>query len=163
MISDPWLLVFCVFGLLVLLGTTSGLINARLWVSEPLACVAVGIVIGPLGFGLVRLDPAHSEFAASLLEEGARVTLALAVVGAAMRLPGGWLRSHWRAMLVPLGPGMLLMWGAGSLVAGVALGLNLVGCMLIGAAVSPTDPVLSAPLLTGSLAERAVPRICGTD
>ncbi len=38
MIPDPWLLLFCIFALLVALGTTSGLINERLWVSEPLAC-----------------------------------------------------------------------------------------------------------------------------
>jgi hypothetical protein len=30
MFPDPWLLTFCVFGMLVALGSTSGLINERL-------------------------------------------------------------------------------------------------------------------------------------
>src|SRR4051794_14800949 len=44
MITDPWLLVFLVFGFLAFLGTTSGLTNERLWVSEPLACAAFGVL-----------------------------------------------------------------------------------------------------------------------
>jgi NhaP-type Na+/H+ or K+/H+ antiporter len=51
---------------------------------------------------------------------------------------------------------MLLMWGAGTLISGIALGLPLLTALMVGAAIAPTDPVLSAPLLTGRLAERAV-------
>lgn len=157
MVPHPWLLLFCVFGLLVGLGTASGLVNARLWVSEPLACVLAGIVLGPAGFGLLRLNPSNDPLAATVLREAARVTLAVAVTGAAMRLPSNWIRVHWRGLAVALGPGMLLMGLAGSLVAAAALGLPLMACLLVGAAIAPTDPVLSAPLLTGHLAEEAVP------
>ena len=48
---DIWLVVLCVFGLLVALGATSGVVNEQLWVSEPLACALAGIAIGPVGAG----------------------------------------------------------------------------------------------------------------
>jgi NhaP-type Na+/H+ or K+/H+ antiporter len=157
MMPYPWLLVLCVFGLLVVLGTTSGLTNERLWVSEPLACALAGIALGSAGVGLLRLDPTHDPASAAVLREAARVTLAVSVTGAALRLPAGWARANWRGMAVALGPGMLLMWAAGSVVAAAALGLPVMTALLIGAAVAPTDPVLSAPILTGRLAGRAVP------
>ena len=154
---DTWLLVLCVFGLLVALGATSGVVNEQLWVSEPLACALAGIALGPAAAGLLHLDPAASPTDAAILREAARVTLAIAVTGAAMRLPAYWLRLNWRGLGVSLVPGMVLMWGAGSAVAAVTLGLPLLPSLLLGAAIAPTDPVLSAPILSGRLARRAVP------
>ena len=156
-VSDLWLLLLCVFGLLAALGATSGLVNEQLWISEPLACVLAGVAVGPLGAGLLHLDPAANTADASILREAARVTLAIAVTAAAMRLPAYWLRGNWRGLAVALGPGMLLMWAAGALVASATSGLPILGCLLLGAAIAPTDPVLSAPILSGRLAHRAVP------
>jgi NhaP-type Na+/H+ or K+/H+ antiporter len=154
---DLWLLLLYTFGLLVALGATSGVVNEQLWVSEPLACVLAGVAVGPLGAGLLHLDPATSPADGVILREAARVTLAIAVTAAAMRLPAFWLRQNWRALAVALVPGMLLMWVAGAFVALVTIDLPILGCLLLGAAIAPTDPVLSAPILSGRLAQRAVP------
>ena len=154
---DVWLDVLCTFGLLVALGATSGVVNEQLWVSEPLACVLAGVALGPLGAGLLHLDPVASPTASAILREAARVTLAIAVTGAAMRLPAYWLRQNWRGLAVALGPGMVLMWLAGALVSAVTIGMPALDCLLLGAAIAPTDPVLSAPILSGKLAQRAVP------
>ena len=115
---DIWLLLLCTFGLLVALGATSGLVNERLWISEPLACALAGVVLGTAGFGLLRLDPVASPTDAAILREAARVTLAIAVTGAAMRLPAHWVRRNWRGLAVALGPGMVLMCAVGAAVAG---------------------------------------------
>jgi Kef-type K+ transport system membrane component KefB len=72
MTQDLWWLVFCTFGLLVLLGATSGIVNQLLWVSEPLACVLAGIALGPLGAGLLHLDPVRSPLDAGILREARR-------------------------------------------------------------------------------------------
>jgi NhaP-type Na+/H+ or K+/H+ antiporter len=154
---DLFLLLLCTFGLLVALGATSGVVNEQLWISEPLACVLAGIAVGPVGAGLLHLDPVANPFDAAILREAARVTLAIAVTAAALRLPGYWLRANWRGLAVALGPGMLLMWFAGAVVSAVTTGLPALGCLLLGAAIAPTDPVLSAPILSGQLAQRAVP------
>lgn len=157
MTPDQWLLTFCVFGLLVALGATSGIINQLLWVSEPLTCAMAGVALGPIGAGLLHLDPMAHGADAAILREAARFTLAVAVTGAAMRLPEYWLRRNWRGLAVALGPGMLLMWLAGGIIGFIAFGLPLLPALLLGAAIAPTDPVLSAPILTGRLARHAVP------
>jgi NhaP-type Na+/H+ or K+/H+ antiporter len=154
---DIWLFLLVTFGLLVALGATSGVVNEQLWVSEPLACVLAGVALGPLGAGVLRLDPVSNPADGVILREAARVTLCIAVTAAAMRLPAYWLRRNWRGLAVALGPGMILMWAAGALVAGSTIGLPVLDCLLLGAAIAPTDPVLSAPILSGRLAQSAVP------
>lgn len=154
--AQPWLLVLCITGLLMVLGVASGLVNARLWVSEPLACVVVGILLGPVGFGLLRLDVGSDPDAMAFLREAARATLAVSVTAAGMRLSRGWLGRNWRGLAVALGPGMLAMWLVGSATASL-LGLPWATCLLLGAVLTPTDPVLSAPIVTGRLARIAVP------
>ena len=52
---------------------------------------------------------------------------------------------------------MLLMWGAGMAITWLCLGLPILTCMLLGAILAPTDPVLSAPVVSGPLARRMVP------
>src|SRR3954463_11672219 len=106
MVPDPWLLLFCVFALLVALGTTSGLINERLWISEPLACALAGIALGPAGLGLLQLHPDTDPASAGVLREAARLTLAIAVTGAALRVPAGWVLANWRGLAIAVGPGM---------------------------------------------------------
>ncbi len=156
-IHQPWFVGFGISVLLLLLGTTSGLINSRLWFSEPIACAAFGMAIGPFGFGVIRLDPMTDPGAALFLREAARLTLAIAVLAAAMRLPKGWLALHWPGLGVALGPGMVMMWAAGAAILRISFGLPWIDCVLIGAIVSPTDPVLSAPIVGGELAHRTVP------
>ena len=143
-VAHPWLLALCITSLLMALGVASGLVNTRLWVSEPLACVAVGILLGPVGLGLVRLDVGSNPDASAFLREAARVTLAVSVTAAGMRLSRGWLKRNWRGLAVALGPGMLAMWLVGSATAAL-LGLPWATCLLLGAVLTPTDPVLSAP------------------
>lgn len=155
-VTSYWALLTVLFCLLTLLATTSGLINANLWVSEPLACTLVGIALGPMGFGVVYYGQGHPPLNLDFLHQTTRFTLALAVTGAGMRLPTGWLRRNWRGMLVVLGPGMVLMAAASTCVAVISLGVPLLTAALMGCALTPTDPVLSAPLVTGRLAERAV-------
>lgn len=157
MIQDPWLLAFSVTLLLLLLGATSGLVNSELWMSEPLVCAILGVLLGPVLLGFIQIDPGHDPAARALFREASRVTLAIAVLASAMRLPRGWLRRHWRSLFVALGPGMLLMWAAGAAIAWLWLGLPAMVCVLVGAILSPTDPVLSAPIVSGPLAHRTLP------
>ena len=157
-IPYPWLLGFGITALLLALGATSGLVNSKLWVSEPLVCALFGVAVGPFAAGLLRLDPGADPQAHDFLREAARVTLAIAVLAAALRLPQGWLGRHWRGLAVALGPGMLLMWAAGATVVYFCLGLPPLVCVLVGAIIAPTDPVLSAPVVSGELARNAVPR-----
>jgi NhaP-type Na+/H+ or K+/H+ antiporter len=60
----------------------------RSLLSAPLIALAVGVLLGPAVFGM--LDPSRWGKQEIILEEAARLTLAIALMGVALRLPAGY-------------------------------------------------------------------------
>lgn len=143
-------------GLTLVLGLSAGFTRSKLLlVSEPMMATGLGILVGPLGLGV--LDLAEWGHAHTILEQVARLTVALSVMGIALRLPRGYFRGHVRTMATVLVPGMALMWAASGLLAWGLLGLSFWAALLVGAVVTPTDPVLSGTIVTGEEAHRHIP------
>jgi NhaP-type Na+/H+ or K+/H+ antiporter len=87
-------------GLLLLLGMLGGLLKERTPVSEPLIALVAGVLIGPAALGLLNLADLGNQTV--ILEEAALVTLGVALVGVALRLPIGYSSSNWRLLVVLL-------------------------------------------------------------
>jgi sodium/hydrogen antiporter len=142
-------------GLLLLLGMLGGILKERTPVSEPLIALIAGVVIGPAVLGL--LDLADIGDQTLILEEAALVTLGVALVGVALRLPVGYSSGNWRLLIVLLGIVMPLMWLAGGFLVYLILGVPFWVAVLIGAIVTPTDPVVASSIVAGGVAERNLP------
>ena len=143
-------------GLTVVLSLVAGFLRNKVSVlSEPLVAVLVGIAVGPAGLGLLELGQLGESKA--LLEQIARLTLAVAVMGAALRLPGEYFNDRLGTIAAILGPGLVIMWLVSGLLTYLLLDLSFWVAMLIGAVVTPTDPVLSGTIVSGRLAERNIP------
>lgn len=143
-------------GLTLVLSLVAGLLQSRSYLlSEPMAAVLLGIVVGPLGFGWLPLESFGDPFV--ILEQFSRLTVGLAVMAAALRLPRRYVREHARAMAAVLGPGMVGMWLVGALLAHALLDVSPWLALLVGAVVTPTDPVLAGGIVTGSAAVEHIP------
>ena len=142
-------------GLLLLLGMLGGVIKERTPVSEPLVALLAGVLIGPAALGLLDLADLGNQ--TLILEEAALVTLGVALVGVALRLPVGYSSGNWRLLFVLLGIVMPLMWIADGLLAYLILGVPFWVAALIGAIVTPTDPVVASSIVAGGVAERNLP------
>lgn len=142
--------------LALILGLIAGLMRSRVYfLSEPLTAMLLGIVVGPYGLGL--LDLARWGDPKSILEQVARLTVAIAVMSSALRLPMVYFRSHIGTMTLLLSLGMVIMWLVSGVLAYALLGLPFWVAMLLGATVTPTDPVLAATIATGQEAEKNIP------
>src|SRR5918994_936392 len=142
-------------GLLLLLGVVGGLLKERTPISEPLIALLAGVLIGPAALGVLDLAELGNE---TLILEGASlVTLGIALVGVALRLPVGYASGTWRLLLVLLGILMPLMWIVSGLLVYLILGLPFWVAVLIGAIVTPTDPVVASSIVAGGVAERNLP------
>lgn len=144
-----------VVGALVLVvGLASGYLQRRSVLSEPLIALLIGVVLGPLGFGVLR--PRGWGDPLAILEEVTRLTLALSLMSTALRLPRGYLRGHWRPLALMLGVVMPLSWlVVGGL--GAWLGLPPLIALLVGAVAAPTDPVLAGAIVSGEAARQNIP------
>jgi NhaP-type Na+/H+ or K+/H+ antiporter len=150
------LVLVIIGGLVLLLGLISDLIRRRLIVSEPIIAVAVGFVLGS-GAGFDFIDLTQLEFSQRFLEEAARITLGIGVMGVALRIPKGFIARHWRPVTFLLSLVMLTMWAISGALAYFLLGLPFWIAMLIGAIVTPTDPILASSIVTEDFAERNLP------
>lgn len=137
---------------------TLGLLSAGLkpgLLSVPLLALSAGVVAGPEVIGLI--DPDTWPHRDKILEEAARFTLAISVMGIALRTPVRDLRRLLAPVALLLTLGMLGMWLAGSLVAWGVLGLTPLVALLLGAIITPTDPVVASSIVTGRFAESHLP------
>lgn len=127
----------------------------RLPISEPLLGLLAGALLGPAVLDVLRVPALTDEHSA--LHEVSRILLAVSVMAVALRYPIAAARRQWRPVLLLL---MVVMPGMAAISAGlswVILGLPLAAAGLLGAALSPTDPVLASSVVTGEAAERDVP------
>lgn len=146
---------YAVLGATVLvLALAAGAIRKCVWLSEPVLALAAGIAVGPVGFGW--FEPAQWGDQELILEELARLTLAVSLMGVALRLPDEWVRHNWRPLLVLLLLGMPMMWFLASACGLLLLGLPVLPALLLGAIVTPTDPVAASVIVTGDLAEQHI-------
>lgn len=147
-------IVTAVGGLVLALGLGSK------WLEESplpatLLALLVGVVLGPAVLGFI--DPHALGERALILERAARLTLGIGLVSVALRIPKAYPRRHWREMLVLVGAGMVLMWGVSTAAVYLVLGLPIWLAALIGAIVTPTDPIAATPIVTGPVAEENLP------
>jgi NhaP-type Na+/H+ or K+/H+ antiporter len=149
--------LFTIGGLTLVLSLIAGLMRNKVYfLSEPMAAVLLGVVVGPLGLGLFELSTFGDPF--RFVEQFARLTVGLAVVAAALRLPQRYVREHLRSLAMVLGPGMLGMWLVSGALVYALVDVRLWTALLIGAIVTPTDPVLAGTIVTGNTAEEYIPQ-----
>ncbi|MCF6369889.1 cation:proton antiporter domain-containing protein [Rhizobium halophilum] len=124
-------------------------------VQEPMIAVLVGTAVGPFGLGWLDLDEWGET--TPILEQAARLTLAIGLMGVALRIHKNSLRTLWRPVSLLLTAGMLGMWLASSALAAWLLDLPLWMALLVGAIVTPTDPVVASSIVTGPFAKEHLP------
>jgi NhaP-type Na+/H+ or K+/H+ antiporter len=140
--------------LILMLGLFSGPIRGRLWVSEPLIALGVGFLLGPAFWsGVLPREWATPE----VIEQVARITLSIGLMGVALRLPAHYMRRHWRPITVMLVVVMPFMWLSSGLLTAWILGLPIWLALLIGAIAAPTDPVVASSIVSGRAAKRIIP------
>lgn len=143
-------------GLVLALSLGTGVLHSRGFLpSETLLALGVGVAVGPVGLDL--LGPAGWGPPLVVLEQVARLTVALAVASVALRLPEAYVRRRAAALAVLLGPGLVGMWLVSSLLVAWIAGVPLPTALLVGAIVAPTDPVLASTIVVGETAEANIP------
>lgn len=133
-----WSVIVGVLLVLMALGST---VLKRLPLSTAMLYLAVGVAVSPLGLDLLAAEPRSR---ALVLERMAEVVVLLSLFTAGLKLSPGLRDKRW-ALPVRLALSSMVMTVA--LITGLAwvfLGLPLGACVLLGAILAPTDPVLAS-------------------
>jgi NhaP-type Na+/H+ or K+/H+ antiporter len=137
----PFALWFVVAGLLLTLMALAKTTLARLPLSTAQLYLLVGLAIGPLGIGLLVIDPIDE---AEVLEVLSEIAVILSLFAAGLKLRTPLSDGRWRLPLRLATVSMTLtVFGIAAL--GVfGLGLPIGAAVLLGAVLAPTDPVLAS-------------------
>ncbi len=153
-LTNLWLVALG--GLTLLLGLGAGVLKSHSYLpSEPIVALAVGMLVGPHGIDILQTTSTITP--RPLLEQIARLTVAFAVTSIALRLHPTYYRNQAQALLTLIGPGMILMWLISALMIYLVLPVTPLIAMLIGAVVTPTDPVLANAIVVGETARENIP------
>jgi sodium/hydrogen antiporter len=140
-----------VLGALLVVGALASGLARRSFVSLTALFVVAGFALGHGGFGVLTFD-ARGSFVADL----ATVALIVILFRDGLEVEGEMLQAHWRLPLRKLVLAMPLT-AVIIAVAGHALaGLSWTEAFLLGALLSPTDPVLSSSVVTNPRVPRLV-------
>lgn len=148
------LALIIVAGLALVTGLASTALK-RLWLSGPLIALVAGVVLGPEVLGVIHFAEPDGKH---LLEELARITLAISLVATGLQFRRSDVRENGRRAGLLLTLGMAGMFAVTALGAWLIIGLPFWLALLLGAILTPTDPVVASTLVTGDLAERNLPR-----
>lgn len=105
--------------------------------SEPIIALVLGVVISP-DPGIGFIDLAQVGEPKKILEYVAQITLAIGLMGVALRIPPFYTIKFRRTLAVVLLLGMPLMWLSASAVAYLVFSIPVSVALLIGAVITPT-------------------------
>lgn len=140
-----------VLGALLVGGALVSGIAHRTFLSLTAVFVVVGFLLGDGVLGVLVLDPG-SRFVVDLAE----VALIVLLFRDGLEVEGEMLQREWRLPLRKLAVGMPITAGLVALAAHAFTDLSWTEAFLLGALLSPTDPVLSSAVVTNPRVPRVV-------
>lgn len=115
-----------------------------------------GIILGPSVLNIIT--PRAWGIDDEIIQEVTRLIVAIQCFAVGIELPKHYFRRHWDSVLYFLGPIMAFSWAITAAFAYFIFQCNLGSAMIIGACLSPTDPVLAASVLARSDFSDRVPK-----
>lgn len=152
---DLMLIVFFISLIIILSGAVYKKLQSHS-VTEPFIALILGVVVGPDVLDIIHSAPAAQEF--KVLRTACEFTLAMALMATALRLPQHFLKKNKQTASLLVIFGMILMWLLSSMVFYLVLpGFSIGQCLLVGAIIAPTDPVVASTLTSGKAAKKYLP------
>ncbi|KAI8343119.1 Sodium/hydrogen exchanger family-domain-containing protein [Chlamydoabsidia padenii] len=151
-------IVYSILGAFILIyGLCSLVVKERLYLSEAMVAVTIGIIFGPVCANFINvMDWGGDEV--ELSRQFSRLAIGIQVMAAGVTLPKAYLRKELKSMVVMLFPVMITMWLVGGFCVWIIIPkVNYLESLIISACFTPTDPVLANSIVQGKFAEKRVP------
>ncbi|MBK6267384.1 cation:proton antiporter [Marivirga sp. S37H4] len=128
----------------------------NIFLTQPLLAMVAGILLGPEVLDIIHATSGKERD--HILELACKFTIAMALMSTALRIPGNFFRKNYISQSVIVLIGMILMWfSASGLLYWVFTGFSFAECLLFGAIITPTDPVVASTIVSGDNAKKFLP------
>ncbi|KAI7339069.1 Sodium/hydrogen exchanger [Hortaea werneckii] len=146
-------------------------IRNRLHLSEPPLALLAGIILGPKGLGWLTpnfcgVNGCKDEGAGlggwgwgdDVVQEITRVIVGIQVFAIGVELPKYYASRHWKSIAMMLGPVMAFSWLIVAAFVVIIFETDIPTGLIVGACLTPTDPVLASSILSNSQFSNRVPK-----
>lgn len=143
----------CLGGFAVIFCLVSFFLKDELYVSEPLPSTLFGLIFVEAHWA--RPESYGSINTISL--EFTRLALGIQLLLAGVQLPAKYMKGSWQSIAMLLLPVMTSMWVISALIIYLVVpDISFLEGLIIGACVTPTDPILCTSIVKGRFAEKYV-------
>jgi NhaP-type Na+/H+ or K+/H+ antiporter len=142
---------FVVAGLVFVIVALSHSVLRRLPVTTAIVYLGIGVIVGPVGLGLIRLDPIAD---AGVIELVAELAVIVSLFSAGLKLRDPIRDRRWRRPVRLATVSMLVTVALVALAGTTVLGLPIGAAVILGAILAPTDPVLASDVQVGHPTDR---------
>lgn len=142
---------FTVIGVLLCGIAVAGSYIERLPLTTSILYLIVGVTLGPLGVGLLIVNPIEQS---RLLELAAEVAVLISLFVAGLKLRSAFTDRRWSVPLQLATIAMIATVGMVTVLGVYGLGLSLGAAVLLGGILAPTDPVLASDVQVASASDR---------
>ncbi|EMC92091.1 hypothetical protein BAUCODRAFT_275912 [Baudoinia panamericana UAMH 10762] len=149
----------------------SSFIRNRLHLSEPPIALLFGILLGPRGLGWLSPNVCGVNgcdgdteglggwgWGDDVIQEATRVIVGIQVFAIGVELPKYYFKRHWRSVAMMLGPVMTFSWLVCAGFVALLFKTDAATSLIVGACLTPTDPVLASSILSNSQFSNRVPK-----
>lgn len=140
-----------IFGLLLIAMTMGSSYLARLPLNAAMLYLGVGVAVGPIGLGLLRLDALENKV---MLERLTEIAVLISLFTAGMKLELPLHDRRWRIPVQLATVSMIVTVVAVTALGVYGLGLSLGAAVLLGGILAPTDPVLASDVQVSNPGDR---------
>lgn len=157
-INKPHLVYIILGGFTSLFMLCSSIIKERLYIGEATVATLCGIIFGPHAANLI--NPLTWGNTDQITLEFSRIVLVVQCFAVGVELPRAYMERHWRSVVFLLVPVMTFGWLMTSLFIWAMLydQVNWLGCLVIAACVTATDPVLASSVVGKGKFAKRVPK-----
>ena len=141
---------------LIIYALFSELIRNRAHLSEPPLATFAGVLAGP--YGGKFLDPISWGWEDNITQELTRVITGVQCFAVGIELPAKYPKHNWRSLATFLGPMMTAGWLISATIVHFVLGTSWTTAFIVGACLTPTDPVLSASVISEAKFSERIPK-----
>ncbi|KAJ3390979.1 hypothetical protein HDU84_006651 [Entophlyctis sp. JEL0112] len=142
---------------ITIFGLISLIIKDKLFMSEAMVAVVIGVLVGPVVSNIFDASTAFGEKGNIVTLEFTRFIIAIQCMACGVDLPGSYIQREWVSLAILCLPIMAIKWVVSALGIYLIMGLPFLDCLVISACITPTDPVLANSIVKGKFAEKYVP------
>lgn len=135
-------------------GLISYVVKERLYISDSLVAVLLGIALGPRAANIFRVEEYGNVDEITLAFT--RLVIGVQLVLAGIQLPSLYLWKQWKSIAMLLLPIMTLKWIISAVVIEILFSISFLESLAVAACITPTDPVLANAIVKGKYAEKYV-------